>query len=251
VKRKDKKKKFRPLRLIMAALLSAAAAAAVLSLPVWRISNVEVRGSSIIPAELIKQKANISFNENIFFVNYAELERRVKGIPQIKSARAFAKVPSTVMIAVEERRPFSVFIVGGDYIVADDEGVIIDMIKSGEHRPQTMAEVSKLPTVIGLPGDAVESSLRIRPGVMKAIERSFRMLNEHFKESRFSLIMKDAGDISILIDDTLKVKIGSPDNIDDKLSNLSAIIKDRGGSAQNIEYIDVRVPDAPAVRFKR
>lgn len=236
--------------MIIFSLAAASCLIILLSLPVWRINNITVTGNSMISPELVKQKANISFDENIFFVNYREVTRRLKEIPQVKNARLSAKIPSTIEIKIEERTPFAVFLVGGDYIVVDEKGVIIDSVK-GSARTQIQAEVSKLPTVIGLPKGSIVDDKRVRPDVMSAIEKSFRTLSPVFTKSKFVLVMKKSDSLSILIDDTLDVKIGYPDNIDRKLSNLAQLLRSAGSDTSKIEYIDVRLVNDPVIRFKK
>lgn len=242
------KKRPRLIRIILFILLVISFTVILLSLPFWRIKNVVVENNKIVRADLLKQKANISLDGNIFFTNYSEITRRIKGIPQIKKAAVFGSLPSTIVIKVEERRPFAVAIVGGSYMVVDDEGVIIDQMNEGQGISSIEAEVQDLPSVVGLPKEAIEGGKKIDPDVMIAIVESFKLLGSIFEKSKFEVEMKRSDDISILINDILKVKMGSHENIDKKLFVLSRILAkiDTG----KVEYIDVRVPDDPAVKFK-
>jgi cell division protein FtsQ len=223
---------------------------AILSLPVWRIKRVIIEGNSLTSENIIKQKAAISFDENIFFVNYREVTRRLKQIPQVKNAWVSGRLPSSVMMKIEERSPFAVAVARGQYAVVDDEGIIIDLIKGAEHKSQLIKGMSDLPTVIGLPKTAIVDDKKIKPEIMYAVSSSFKLLGKILEKSKFELELTQSGDMNIFIDDILKVKIGSPDNIDQKLSDLSQILEKIGRDKSKIEYIDVRIQRAPAVRFK-
>jgi len=55
--------------------------------------------------------------------------------------------------------------------------------------------------------------------------------------------------MNIIIDDLLKVKIGSPEDIEKKFFNLSKILASIPDK-NSVEYIDLRAKDFPAVKFR-
>lgn len=223
---------------------------ALLSLPVWRINRIYVEGNNIVSSDLIKDKAEIPMDENIFFLNYGEISKRVNAIPQIKTTQASGRLPSSVVITVEERKPFAVAAVRGRYIVFDDEGFIMEStgLKDAARSPSKI-RVFELPTVVGLPERSVIENRQIDPDTMKAIEFSFRALEKIMSKSKFELELVSFKDMNVIIDDFIKVKIGSPDDIEKKFFNLSQILRNIPDKS-TIEYMDLRAKDAPAVKFK-
>jgi cell division protein FtsQ len=238
-----KKKSLRPLKLIILLLAVFALFIFILYLPVWRIKDVVVQGNKIVTSETIIQAADISMDENIFFINSREVRRRVKEIPQIKKADVFPKIPSSIFISVEERKPFAVFIAQGKYYIADNEGVIIS-------KEETFKGSSDLPTVIGLSKSAIIDGKRIDEKLVRAVEKSYKVLSQLMPPNRFVVEMKDEDDISILINDILKVKIGSSSGIDNKLTALELLMSRISSKKAAIEYIDVRLPEQPVVKFR-
>ncbi len=227
-----------------------ASAAAVMSLPLWKVSRVEVSGNRIVPEGLIKEKAEIPLDENVFFLNYGEISKKISGIRQIKSAQVSGRLPSSVVITVEERKPFAVAALRGQYLVLDSEGFIMEsMGPKDAHDPSSRIKVFELPTVVGLPEGSVINNERIDPRTMKAVEFSFKTLGRIMSKSKFELELVGLNDMNMIIDDLIKVKIGSPDDIEKKFFNLSGILE-RSGDISSIEYIDLRAKDLPAVKFR-
>lgn len=239
-----------PLKTVAFLAVLAGVVIALLSLPVWRIRAVEVRGNSMVPEGLIKEKAEIPMDENVFFLNYGEISRRVSAIRQIKAAQVSGRLPSSVVITVEERKPFAVAAVRGRYLVFDNEGFIIESLGPKDARePSSGIKVFELPTVVGLPADSVVENKRIDPQTMKAIEFSFVTLGRIMSKGKFELELVSFSEMNIIIDDLLKVKIGSPDDIEKKFFNLSKILASISDK-NSVEYIDLRAKDFPAVKFR-
>ena len=226
--------------LILAALSSLLI---ILYLPVWRVKEVIVQGNKMASKERIIRQAGISFDENIFFVNSGEVRRRIREIPQIKKADVFAKLPSSIVIRVEERKPFAVFIVEGSYYVADSEGFILS-------KEEGVKGALDLPTVVGLSRGRLVSENRIDPALVEALAKSYKLLSQLMPPNSFAVEMKEAGDINILINDIIKVKIGDPSDIDKKLFVLRLLFEKAADKRSRIEYVDVRLPDLPVVKFR-
>lgn len=246
--KKVKKKTSGLLKSLIIAVIFLGLIATLLVLPVWKVNNVIVNGNLVLPSDYILEKAAISNEDNIFFLNYRDITKRIKDIPQIKNAWVSGSLPSSVLIKIEEREPFAVAIAAQKYFVVDDEGIIINPI-TGEAFP--LAKTAELPTVVGLPKEAIKDNKKIDAETMKAIRTSFKFLVKLFEKGKFELEMGKKNNIAILIDDYLKVKLGDFEDIDKKLFNLSSILSKLSEKRSLIEYIDLRAVDLPAVKFKK
>jgi cell division protein FtsQ len=104
VKSRTRKKQNPFLRLFLLGIILVSIVVGLMSLPVWKVTSVVVEGNRIVPKDRIKSAAGISNDENIFFIRYKEVARRIKQIPQIKKVSVSGHLPSTVQILVEERK---------------------------------------------------------------------------------------------------------------------------------------------------
>lgn len=250
--KKTRKKKATPLlRMIILLSLAAGFLIAILSLPFWKISKISVEGIKMVSEGLVKDKARIPLDENIFFLNYGEVAKRIKTIPQVKNVQVSGQLPSGVVIIVEERVPFAVAIVSGKYLILDEEGFIMESVsETGPGNDISKARIADLPTVVGLPKSSVIDNKEVDPEVMRSIESSFKTLGKVLGKSKFELELVHPGGMNIIVDDVLKVKLGSSEDIDRKLLNMSKIIGKKPDK-NSIEYIDVSILDNPVVRFKK
>lgn len=246
-KKKQKNTRRRFLRLFILFLVVLCAVVILISLPVWRIKNVSVEGGNIVAASTVTEKLGPVTGQNIFVFDYWYAARRINAIPQVKKAWVWPRLPSTLLVKIEERIPFAVAMINGEYLVLDDDGYILEQIK--ENNTDSRIKTSDLPVVVGLKKDTVVGD-KVSPEVMASITKSFRLLGSIFDKGRFVLEIVSQDNINIIVDDVLKVKIGFPEKIEDKLQILSAILHSPKTDRSRIEYVDLRVPEDPAVKFR-
>lgn len=73
------------------------------TLPIFRISNIEVIGNNYYQKEQIIEASNISMNSNIFGQAIFCGSKKIYVLPYINSAKIKIKFPNTIVINVEER----------------------------------------------------------------------------------------------------------------------------------------------------
>lgn len=240
------------MRLFLVGIVFVSIIVGLMSLPVWRITSVVVEGNRIVSKNAITAAAGISNDENIFFIRYKEVARRIRQIPQIKKVNVSGHLPSGVLISVEERKPFAAAIIGSRYVVMDKEGVILTGSGKGTSSNESSSGITgaaQLPAIMGLSPTVLRSG-SIDAETMTAISKSLDLLSKKLDKSKFEIEMLEGGRISVLIDDVLKVKLGLPDEMDEKLFALSKILEALGEKRTKVEYIDVRSPSSPAVKFR-
>ena len=134
----------------------------------------------------------------------------------------------------------------------DKEGVILSGVQEGSssnESPAGMIGAARLPAIMGLPPSVLRSG-SIDAETMTAISKALDLLSKKLDKSKFEIEMLDGGRISVLIDDLLNVKLGRPDEMDEKLFALSKILESLGEKRSKVEYIDMRSPSSPAVKFR-
>jgi hypothetical protein len=76
----------------------------LMSDPRMYITGVNLGGSALVPGQEIYAAAGIA-GQHIFWVDPAEVQRRIAAVPGIASARVTVQWPATVTIVVSERIP--------------------------------------------------------------------------------------------------------------------------------------------------
>lgn len=215
----------------------------ILNLPIWQIKEVVVNGSKMLPADYVKGVSGIPLSENLFFADLSRAKKNLKKISAIKSFRLHRLPPQTVLISIEERQPLATLVLKDRSVVIDSDGVIIN------HNPDIYVDVSnlaELPVVTGIACnedrlDAVSASL---------ITRVLTTLRAYMKAGQIQLDMGGLKEIGFLLDDLLKVRLGSSQDIEKKMQVFEALLLQVSGRWAKVDYIDVRYPDYPVIKFK-
>ena len=233
---------------VLAAIIVAILSGFILSLPVWKTSNVRVVGNSLLTESKIINTANIPMGENISLIDLDDVSKNFAGIIQIKDIRIRRKLPGTIVIDIKERSPFAIAVIGAGTSLIDDEGYIIAKQNLGPSAAGK--DIAKYPVIRGIDKKTLENGNRLN-----SADRAFirAALNSFSNSSDFGTVQMDISkrdDIIIYIEDILKVKIGDTGGVEKKMKVVKALlgsIKDKWTKAV---YMDVKVPDSPVIKFK-
>jgi cell division protein FtsQ len=220
----------------------------IISLPIWQITEVKTEGLRLLnPSEIIRL-AGVPLSENIFLTRFDDSRRRLLNVPLVKKVDFARALPGTVVIKVVERRETAVAVMGGQSVLMDEEGVILNPAITGEVHVQ-FPDISNLPVVNGIRPEWIEQGRLSGETGGSAIE----LLKEfkHFiSPTKLQVEVGDPEDINLLVDDTLRVRIGDSAQLNRKVSVFEAIFRENLERKNDLLYIDVRYPDYPTVKFK-
>lgn len=107
--------------------------------PVFNIKNIEVTGNNKISSDTIKSLLQIDENTNIFRLSYKNISEMIKKNAYIKSVKVNKILPSTLRITVTEREPSFQLEFGSSYVLIDDEGYILEILKNAR---ENMAKIT-------------------------------------------------------------------------------------------------------------
>ena len=107
--------------------------------PVFTVDSIEVRGNSHYTTEEIINMAHAVPGKNIIYhANKEEMTNYLEQNPYIKSAKVSRRLPSTLVIKVRERQEKFAFRYDDDYLIMDEDGVLL---KKTRNQPNlTMVE---------------------------------------------------------------------------------------------------------------
>lgn len=125
---KKKKRKSHFLRNSLIILLLLGAAFLFVKSDYFLIKNIEVEGNTYYTKNEIISLADAKTGNNIIFdAEIKQMEENLEKNPFFKIIEIKRKLPSTIVIRVEERQQMAAIQFGDKYIVMDDEGVILRM----------------------------------------------------------------------------------------------------------------------------
>jgi len=201
--------------------------------PYFSVKNIQIKGEERLSEEEIKRWIDVLSQESIFRIDLKGIAQKISSKPQIKRVEIRRVLPSTIIINVEERKPFAYIVYKGVYYEVDDEGVII-----GKRR-----KVQELPLIIGV------NSL----SDVEKVKRGVRVLN-FSRDSGFffsKLSVKDENSIvGYLKKEDIEVYIDKGERLN-YLSYFPFILSDAENEGEKIKYIDIRFHNQIVVGLKR
>ncbi|MFA4905163.1 MAG: cell division protein FtsQ/DivIB [Candidatus Margulisiibacteriota bacterium] len=220
----------------------------IISLPIWQITEVRTENLRLLNDSEVLHLAQVPLSDNIFLTRFDNSRRRLLRLPLVKSVDFGRQLPGTVIIKVTERRETAVIVLGGQSVLVDEEGVILNPAASGEVHVE-FPDISNLPVVNGIrPEWIVQGRLSGETGgSVIALLREFKSF---ISPTKLQVEVKDPEDISLLVDDTLRVRIGDSGDLTRKVNVFEAIFRENRARKDDLLYIDVRYPDYPTVKFK-
>lgn len=103
----------------------------------FRVRSIYIAGNHLVDTKRILQKAGITNQDNLYFLDTEGIRRRLVDIPYIASARVIRYNPDAVIIEVTERKPVMTLLADNRAYIIDGEGVVLQRtsLSSSSHFP--------------------------------------------------------------------------------------------------------------------
>lgn len=185
----------------------------VLSLTVlFLCESIDVEGVTKYAPEQIVQVSGLSTGENLFLSDKRTAQNHIiASFPYVEEVDIAIKIPNTLQINIKEAAPAYLIQNGKKYIVVSDKGRILD------HADQVTLDV---PLIIGCKlnsnkiGDYIEIKDQM---VMPIINEIASTLQELEVTGIKQIDISDMANIKLNYEDRIKVIVGVPEDIKDKL----------------------------------
>jgi cell division protein FtsQ len=217
-----------------------------LSLPLWSITTVVVNGTQILSPDDITAMAGIPISDNLFFTSFARARSNLKKITAIEKFHIYRIPPGTVLINITERRPLAAVVFAKQSTIIDAQGYLVNR---NPNIKLNIPNLVDLPVVFGFSEEALKSD-KLEPAVTAVINQIISKLAIYFKAQHLQIDLGGLENINLRLDDLLLVKIGSGRDIAAKMAVFEALLPKVKNQWQKVEYIDVRYPDNPVIKFK-
>lgn len=214
--------------------------------PVFNISNIEVIGNKYLAQDKILELSQISKGTNLFKINKKNIKENIAVQPLVKNVQITRKLPSTLVINVIEHKPVGLVVCEDGFIQVSEIGTFLSLSRQiGDY---------KLPVISGInmeyipgPGQAIENQgLSVALSILKKIDSSLL-------ESLVEINVQDTKHILAYTLHGIEIKLGSQNDMENKLIKLQEILNDIVNSVideNSIEYIDLRFPNSPVYKKK-
>lgn len=223
-----------PRRLVAVVVLAAALAAGYLfwlrDSSLVAVEEVRIEGlTAVSDPDVAKQLERAALGMTTLHVEIDELAATVSGYPTVKSLSTSASLPHGLTITVEERVPVAV--VGDAEIPVAADGTVL---------PGVAVEQGRLPAIEAAAGEgtqALDETGGEQAAILGAVPEPLRAVVERADYTPDGVIVALEGGISLRFGDASRAAA--------KWTAAARILADPGLNA--LDYIDLRVPDRPAV----
>ncbi|HEX2943015.1 MAG TPA: cell division protein FtsQ/DivIB [Rhodopila sp.] len=153
-----------------------------------RVHDVVIEGRANTPEPLLNAAIGVRKGSPILGFSLEETRARIESIPWVERATVERRLPGTVVINLQERRPFAIWQNQGKFVLVDREGQVVTN--------QDAAQFRHLPLIVGTgaPTAAAEllDALRDRPALAEKVAASVRV-----GQRRWNLHMNNGMDVML------------------------------------------------------
>lgn len=220
------------------------------SIPIFRINDVEVIGTRLLSPDEVLRTANVPIGESILLARFSPAKKRLEQIPVVKKVDFIRSFPSKIVIKIEERKEALVCVSKSKQsLILDKEGYVMN--PSGESASGAgFPDITGLPVMNGFDEEWLEGGRYVRSDVGRDVLKLLSEFEGFIVPKRLQIDVSDISDIKLLVDDILKVRIGSVDKLQRKIKAFEAIYSKNKERKNDIEYIDVSSIEFPVIKFK-
>lgn len=220
----------------VAAALVAGLFAVLLFTPLVAVRSISVQGTHLLTAQQVESALEPVRGKPLATVGSDEVNRLVGQFVQIKSARARAVPPDTLVVEIVERVPVALVKQGGKLLVVDGDGVVL-----GEARDTSQYAV---PVIDG-------SAMPMGQAVFKAVTAVLAALPSDVLAQLATASAQSPDSVELKLTDGRSVVWGNADERELKAKVLAALMKaaqppEKGQAAARV--FDVSTPRHPVTR---
>lgn len=219
----------------------------ILSLPIWEIRDVVVNGAKMLSPDQVRGLAGVPLNENLFFTSLDRSKSNLKKIPAVKSFRIYRIPPATILISITERQPIAAIVFPKKSVIIDEFGYILNQNPKISLNIPNQAD---LPVVSGINEKKALKDKTVDRDVSRVVTEVILKLSRFLESGKMHLELGKLENISFLLDDLLRVKLGNDQKIKHKMEVFEALLPVISKKWSRVDYMDVRYPNNPVIKYK-
>ena len=193
-----------------------------------RVRNIQIEGRANTPEQLIRAALGVNKGDPILGFSLDGARRRIETLSWVEHATVERRLPDTVVVNIQERRPFAIWQNNGKFALIDRSGQIVANQDVGDFR--------RLPLVVG-PGApqsaaALIDALTARPGLQQHVVAAVRV-----GERRWNLALNNGANVMLPEGHEIAA-----------LDRLMQLQQDHDLLDRPLVAIDMRLPDRLVLR---
>jgi len=202
------------------------------------LRRVEVAGNSEVSKEEVVAETRLRRGVHLLSVDTDAVAGRVRSNPWIDDVRVERILPSTIRISVNERTPVALITAITGTFLIDGNGVVL------EQSQRDLLLIEDVTPEVVEPGTTLD--LPQLQHVFEILPKLDPSLSARLK----SVSARSVDRITFVLDTDTRILFGAAEEIEEKNFAARTLLKRAENDSKAIEYLDVRVPGRPAVRYR-
>lgn len=195
-----------------------------------QVTEIVIEGRANTPEPVLRAAIGVTKGDPILGFSLEETKVHIEMIPWVEHATVERRLPGTLVINLQERRPFAIWQNQGKFVLVDRAGQVV--------ANQDVAQFRHLPLIVGqgapVAAATLLDALRDRPALAEKVSASVRV-----GERRWNLRMTNGTDV--MLPEGHEVVA---------LDRLVQLQQDRSVLDRPLAVIDMRLPDRLVFRPK-
>jgi cell division protein FtsQ len=150
------------------------------------VQQVILEGRRNTPTDMIRAALGVSRGDPILEFSPEAARARIETIAWVQQAHVERRLPGTILVRIDERRPFAIWQNGGHFVIIDREGRVV--------ASDGLDQFGPLPLLVGTGADtmgaALHDMLRQQPDVAERVQAMVRI-----HERRWNLRLHNGTDV--------------------------------------------------------
>lgn len=199
--------------------------------PLFNIKTIQIEGNKKITEKEIVSLSQIQIDQNTFKLNKNKIKKQIKENSYIDEVVIIRKLPSTIILKIEERQPAYLLEYAGSYVYLDKKGYLLEINTEKLELPIMQGAVT--PTV-----DFVEGNRLVNEDLEKL--STMAKIMELAKVNQIDNIItridiENSQNFKLIFDTKEKiVNLGDNSNMNTKILTIKAILEKEEGKAGEI-----------------
>lgn len=231
---KQNKKRKRVIRLVKYGVLSVLLITVILCAmysPLFNIKTIEVEGNELVSDNEIISLSQIKIQENTFTLSKKKVRDRIKENAYIENITMIRKLPSTITLQIEERKPAYLLEYAGSYVYVDKQGYLLEINSEKLELPILQGAVTE--TAEFVVGNRLNKEDLVK---LSTVLKIMELARNNEMESIITRIdIEDEENFKIIMETKEKTAhLGEASNLNTKILTIKAILEKTEGKAGDI-----------------
>ena len=179
----------------------------------WRFrlnssDDIEMTGLSNVTRGQIMEVMGGDIGRNVFFIPLDQRQKQLEQIPWIDSASVMRFAPDRIKIQIKERTPVAFAQIGSKIMLADANGVLMDLSAKKKY---------SFPVILGMSSSQPVSTRSAQMKIYNQLVRELDSAGAHYSQELSEVDLSDPEDVKVLTNDPdgeVLVHLGSSNYLD-------------------------------------